>query len=163
MDKDNCITEVPKIPIPMKHSSAFVDINGDCVNDILLQSKLGDKNYLEFWIGMKEENEIKYCFKERKFIDNELGLFSIVDINVDGQLDLAFPITNSQPPKVYVAYNQIKIENDWTVNYCDTARSIQYHQNDTIFSNFEINVEDNVIIIFICFNILVYANIQLNK
>ena len=63
---ENCLNEPTNIPIGVHHSSAFVDINGDCVSDLLIHSKLGKEIFLEIWIGMKINNEIKYCLKEKK-------------------------------------------------------------------------------------------------
>ena len=156
LDKDICLLENPKIPIARKHSSAFVDINGDCVSDMLIHSKMGNKVYLEIWIGMKIDNEIKYCLKEKKIIDNKLGLFSLVDINVDGQLDLAFPITESQPPQVYIAYNQIKVENDWSINYCETAQEKKYNISETLFSDLRVDSINNVIIKYFYLNLFIF-------
>jgi len=144
LDDEKCLTENVKIPIADEHSSAFVDINGDCVSDLLIHSRLGNEIFLEFWIGMKINKEIKYCLKEKKLIDNKLGLFSLVDINVDGQLDLAFPITESRPPQVFVAYNQIKVENDWSSNYCETAQKKKYFKNETLFSDLKSDLVTNV-------------------
>lgn len=142
-DEEKCQNgKEEKIPIAENHASAYVDINGDCVSDLLIHSKLGNKNYLEFWIGMKINEEIKYCLKEKKVLNENLGLFSLVDINVDGQLDLAFPILNSQPPKVYVAYNRIKVENDWSNNYCETAQKKKYNKTEPLFEDLDLKVNN---------------------
>ena len=160
LEEENCLTSPVNIPIGVHHSSAFVDINGDCVSDLLIHSKLGNEVFLEFWIGMKRNNQIKYCLKEKKQINEKLGLFSLVDINVDGQLDLAFPILKSEPPQVFVAYNQIKVENDWSNNYCETAQIKKFQKNETLFSDLNSisinNVNSNFIKIF---NILVHTNL----
>jgi hypothetical protein len=156
LDDKKCLTEDIKIPIATEHSSAFVDINGDCVSDLLIHSRLGNDFYLEIWIGMKIDKKIKYCLKEKKLIDKNLGLFSLVDINVDGQLDLAFPVLNSKPPQIFVAYNQIKVENDWSNNYCETAQRKIYFINETLFSDLNTDIVTNVIFLSFLFNLILF-------
>jgi hypothetical protein len=155
-DEQKCLKEIVNFPIATEHSSAFGDINGDCVSDILIHSRLGNDFYLEIWLGMKIDNKIKYCLKEKKLIDKRLGLFSLVDINVDGQLDLAFPVINSKPPQIFIAYNQIKVQNDWSNNYCETAQKKIYYQNETLFSDLKIDIITNVIFLFSKFYFILF-------
>jgi hypothetical protein len=121
--------------ITQPHSSAFVDIDGDCINDLLVMSNYKSLNqatnatetkyYLEIWRGRLEDNQIKYCLTQSSVyqIDEKLGLFSLADIDRDSMLDIVFPIKNSSPPQILIAYNKVALEYDWTQDYCATHSS----------------------------------------
>lgn len=134
-------------PINNPHSSAFVDIDGDCINDILIHSKSGSKQYIEFWMGRKDFNgDVKYCLKEIKPIKDNFGLFSISDVNNDGNLDIVFPIKDSSPPAIFVAYNKNFFQYDWTLNYCDSVQNSKRDINKILFDNFDDSINTDVII-----------------
>lgn len=137
-EEEDCVKAYFYNPINKDHSSAFIDINGDCINDLLIHSSRDGNQYLEFWIGRKNPvGEIKYCLKEIKDIKKDFGLFSLSDVNNDGHLDIVFPIRNSQPPAIFVAYNQKKFNYDWTRNYCESVQSIKYDKNEKLFDDFD--------------------------
>jgi len=114
------------------HSSAYVDIDGDCLNDILIKSMVEERiegtnstttsYYLEIWRGIIENDEIKYCLSMSSVydLDPNLGPFSIADINRDSLPDIIFPVINSSPPRIIIGYNKINLEYDWTKDYCQT-------------------------------------------
>lgn len=143
-----CLREDYNFPINKAHSSAFVDINGDCINDILFHSSDASRQFLEIWIGKKSaDGKIKYCLSEKKPIPYNFGLFAIADINNDGQLDLVFPIKNSVPPAIYVAYNQKAFDYDWTKNYCESiqeANAKNIKEKEILFDPFNANIITNV-------------------
>lgn len=142
---DDCLKASSFFPIKRDHSSAFVDINGDCINDLLIHSESGTDQYLEFWIGRKNiTGQVNYCLKEIKKLNNDFGLFSISDVNNDGHLDLVFPIKNSRPPAIFVAYNQKKFDYDWTKNYCESVQSVKYDKNEKLFDEFDHRIITNV-------------------
>ncbi len=134
-------------PLNLIHSSAFIDIDGDCTNDLLLVSvketpdaDKSDKT-LEIWRGVIKNSNKLYCLKENSVIplQPELNLFSIADINRDGMLDLVFPVNNLQP-RVLVAYNKIRLVMNWTDEYCDS------HPNskNAITQVFDITVDTSI-------------------
>lgn len=132
-----------KYPIPESQSSSFVDIDGDCRNDLLIVSNNENERYLEIWKGRIEDNNIKYCLSKSStyILDTKLGDFTIADIDRDGMLDIVFPILDTN--SILVAFNKIKNELDWSADYCET------HQNMTVvtdlFNKFSIgNVNDEV-------------------
>jgi hypothetical protein len=103
-------------PIPPNQSSAFIDVDADCRNDIVIQTE----GKLEIWRGRLIDNKIKYCLSKNSYfdLDPKLGHFTISDIDRDGLLDLIFPIQDSS--KILIGYNKIKLEYDWSENYCKT-------------------------------------------
>lgn len=124
--------------ISQPHSSAFVDIDGDCINDLLIMSNYKTLNkaanttetnyYLEIWRGKLENNHIKYCLTQSSVyeLDEKLGLFSLADVDRDSLLDIVFPIKNSSPPQILIAYNKVPLEYDWTQDYCANHNSRTY-------------------------------------
>lgn len=149
--RNECLNEDYNFAISKPHSSAFVDINGDCINDILIHSMKGTSRYLEFWIGKKAaEGEIKYCLKDIKSVPDNFGIFSITDVNNDGHLDLIFPIKDNVPPAIFVAYNKKKFDYDWTKNYCESVQSENNNStiNEILFDEFDkekiTNVHKNI-------------------
>ena len=67
-EDDDCLKDVISYSINSPHSSAFVDINGDCINDLLIHSKYESDQFLEIWFGRKDfkSKKIKYCLKKKK-------------------------------------------------------------------------------------------------
>jgi len=144
-NEKDCVQSLSFNPIKRDHSSAFIDINGDCINDLLIHSSKDGNQFLEIWIGRKNfAGDIKYCLKEIKPIKKEFGLFSLSDVNNDGHLDIVFPIRNSQPPAIFVAYNQKKFNYDWTKNYCESVQGIKYDKNENLFDDFNDKIITNV-------------------
>lgn len=136
------------IPISNPHSSAFVDIDGDCLNDMLILSNMTTvkednttvtKTYLEIWRGIKEDNEIKYCLTESSVyeVHPSLGLFSIADIDRDSMLDIIFPVITAKPAKILIALNRIKLEYDWTQDYCENHAQLDATTNFKIPAAFD--------------------------
>lgn len=137
------------------HSSAFVDIDGDCINDILIKSMseeqiqipetnsttIHTKYFLEVWRGVIEDNKIKYCLSQSSVYDLEpnLGTFSIADINRDSMPDIVFPVLESFPPKIIIGYNQINLEYDWTADYCKTHNKYIVTKSDNSYSYLNFN------------------------
>ena len=142
-----------KLPFESPNTNAFVDIDGDCINDIIISSyDTSNKNErkLEIWKGVLENNEIKYCLSTLNVysIDSSLGLFSVVDIDRNALPDLVFPIIDSSPPQIFVAHNIISMSYTWTSDYCTDHPPINLSQNpdskiNKIFEEFNIKNSNN--------------------
>lgn len=126
-------------PLLSGQTHSFIDIDGDCLNDIILVSPISEDNQtvekesifdfnfsqenvpnknMEIWRGRLSHNnqhesnsKIKYCLKKNSIIPlvPALNKFTISDINRDGMLDLVFPIT-SRFPRLLIVYNLLNIE-----------------------------------------------------
>ncbi len=135
-----------KVPIPFSHSSAFVDIDADCQNDLLIESSETDpktKKTLEIWRGQRihsdsestntETNSIKYCLTTDSIykLDDNLGQFTIADINRDGLLDIIFPVMYSS--KLLIALNKIDLVYDWSDDFCKVHFNPKLNNLTTIF------------------------------
>ena len=156
-----------KLAFESPNSNAFVDIDGDCLNDMIISSydKESKKRKLEIWKGVFENEEVKYCLSSNNIydVDDSLGLFTVVDVDRNALPDLVFPILNSSPPKILVSYNIISMSYTWTSDYCTNHPPINFNKNpnskiDKIFENFNIknsnknnyimNIHDNKNLMF---------------
>lgn len=132
------------------NSNGYVDIDGDCLNDLLIMSvDKSNQKYLEIWKSVIENNQIKYCLTSSNVypLDNSLGLFTIVDIDRNAMPDIVFPVLNSYPPKIVIAYNKVPIKYDWTDNYCDNHEPISISSGSipTFFEQIKIDLNSNYI------------------
>ena len=137
-----------KLPFESPNANAFIDIDGDCINDIIISSyDPSNKNErkLEIWKGVFENQEIKYCLSTVNVynIDSSLGLFTVVDVDRNALPDLVFPIINSSPPQILVSYNILPISYDWTSDFCSDHPPINFNKSPNakiskIFDDFKI-------------------------
>jgi hypothetical protein len=148
-----------RVQILEGHSSAFVDIDADCQNDLIIFSR--DKrwdpttsttvsaNYVEIWRGTVENNQVKYCLTKSSVfrLDNKLGPFTIADINRDGLLDIVFPILNTA--NVFISYNKINLQYDWSADYCKTHSNINLTNMPEVFDSLGLDSNSNVTIMII--------------
>ena len=140
-----------KMQFESPNSNAFIDIDGDCLYDIIISSydTQEKKRKLEIWKGVFEDNEVKYCLSLNNVydVDDSLGLFTVVDVDRNALPDLVFPILDSSPPKILVSYNVISMSYIWTSDYCTDHPPINMDKNPNaeikkIFENFSIKNSD---------------------
>lgn len=105
-------------PFANAHSSAFLDLDGDCVNDLFLVTTENNFNYVEIWRGRIVNNSLFYCFFQEFKLDPSIGHFSFADIDRNGYIDIVYPINNGVPA-IGVSFNQIKIGMNWDEDYCE--------------------------------------------
>ena len=152
-----------KLPFESPNTNAFIDIDGDCINDILISSYDPNNNNirtLEIWKGVIENEEIKYCLSNVNIynVEPSLGLFTVVDVDRNALPDLVFPILNSNPPQILISYNIISMNYDWTRDYCTDHKPINFSKSPdsqiskifdefkigaTTKNNYVINIHDN--------------------
>ena len=140
-----------KVPFESPNTNAFIDIDGDCLNDIIISSydNQNKKRKLEIWKGVFEDEEVKYCLSSNNIydIDDSLGLFTVVDVDRNALPDLVFPILNTSPPQILVAYNIISMSYTWTSDYCTDHPPINFNKSPNseikkIFENFNVKVSN---------------------
>ena len=147
-----------KLPFESPNTNAFVDIDGDCINDIIISSynpNQKNERSLEIWKGVIENEEIKYCLSRLNVYDvhSSLGLFTVVDIDRNALPDLVFPILDSSPPQILISYNIIKMSYIWTNDFCSDHPPINFSKSPNekiqkIFEDFKIgtSTKNNYII-----------------
>lgn len=121
----------------IKSTATNTKLNNDAANEGRKQTNL---RYLEIWRGVIHNNQIKYCLSTSSLYElkENLGLFSLSDIDRDGALDIIFPVLES-PPKILVAFNKQKITYDWTEDYCATHIKQSGKEIPLLFDDFVVN------------------------
>eukprot|EP00923_Selenidium_pygospionis_P000536 GHVN01000893.1.p1 GENE.GHVN01000893.1~~GHVN01000893.1.p1 ORF type:complete len:670 (+),score=44.31 GHVN01000893.1:57-2066(+) len=83
-------------PFGNPHSSAFVDVNGDCKPDLVLVVEYSDSKGLlvEFWLNEHSDGRSFYRRDRSKDIILPAGSGQVLfaDLNADGTVDIAFPL-----------------------------------------------------------------------
>jgi hypothetical protein len=122
-------------PIPSDYASAFIDLDADCQNDVVIHYK----DTLEIWRGGIEDGNVKYCLSLNSVykLEDKLGHFSIADVDRNGMLDIIFPIKDSA--SVLIGYNKLEIVYDWSADYCQSHKTIGFNSANEIFDRMIIN------------------------
>ncbi|CDR94221.1 T-cell immunomodulatory protein-like protein precursor, putative [Babesia bigemina] len=104
--------------VPSPHSSAFVDINGDCRADLILLVQHENKRYLQIWETEADNNRMKYIRNPNKDIvlPTNHGQVSFADFNGDGTIDIVVPYCNQlnaersciQGSRIFITFNHQK-------------------------------------------------------
>ena len=134
------------LAINIDHSSAFVDIDGDCQNDLIIHStyfyydtslnQTMKKSLLEIWRGSFKDSKVQYCLTKSSVYDltDDLGPFTIDDFDRDGLLDIIFPILNTG--NVLIAHNKMKLTYDWSLDYCASHANLNLTNIPIVFDAF---------------------------
>lgn len=107
------------------YASAFIDVDADCKNDLIIQSvntEDNNKMFLEVYRGRNDTvddvNVSKYVLDEDSLIEieSDSDAFTLGDFDDDGLVDIAIPKKNSH--KITILYNMIDLKYDWTEDFC---------------------------------------------
>ncbi|KAJ2726077.1 hypothetical protein GGI07_000860 [Coemansia sp. Benny D115] len=79
------------------HSSAFVDLDGDCLADIFVVCE-GNEEY-QIWVNSAEG----FRYSQTGKLPSGAGPVSFADMNADGSMDMVVPIPGKS--EIYVIYN----------------------------------------------------------
>ncbi|KAH6578731.1 hypothetical protein BASA50_008422 [Batrachochytrium salamandrivorans] len=90
--------------LPHPHSSAFIDLDGDCLADVFLMCDDGSGNLsYQIWVNSKKNG---FQFARAGGIPKGAGQISFADMDADGTMDMVFPVCNKgQSCTINVAYN----------------------------------------------------------
>lgn len=140
------------VDLSLYGGSAVVDINGDCIGDLIITHEDEDDNrIIEIYLGYRNEKDKKkyYCLNKKteiKLPNSEsygaLTLSSINDKkskNIAPMFDLLIPIPCNN--SVLIIFNQKKEDYDWTDKYCDVYDKKHKGENDDTIL-FEYNIND---------------------
>lgn len=83
-------------PIDMPHSNAFVDINGDCLSDLIITSNNGSR-YLEVWLNSDASGTPEFSLADILELPQGAGQVTFSDLDRDGTMDFVFPVCWPQP------------------------------------------------------------------
>ncbi|KAJ1675725.1 hypothetical protein EV182_000713 [Spiromyces aspiralis] len=90
----------PMCRLAVPHSSAFVDLDGDCLPDIFVVCEGGS---FQIWT-----NSMNHGFTLARETDLPAGTgpISFADVDGDGAMDIVFPVCNGGSCDIRVAYNK---------------------------------------------------------
>ncbi|KAJ2705973.1 hypothetical protein FB645_001950 [Coemansia sp. IMI 203386] len=92
-------TSSPKMcKLAAPHSSAFVDLNGDCLPDLFVVCD-GNEEY-QIWTN----TESGFVYSQTGKLPSNAGPVSFADMNADGSIDMVIPVVGST--QIYVLYNE---------------------------------------------------------
>ena len=134
-------------PISTKGGIAFVDLDGDCLPDIVLTHDENDKRLIEIYTSKRQyDDNKKYCLKQVIELEDKdkYGAFAITrvndnkDENYAPMLDILIPLIKEN--KINIFKNKQKIGYKWSNNYCnEDFANIKNDKNDTLFYNYSID------------------------
>ena len=97
-------TQLPGSQLATPHTSSTVDVNGDCVADLVTVTLENGVKYLEFW-SVKTLAEGQPMARIMSL--HGLGLLSWTDIDSDGDLDIIAPVEHKGRWRyILILYNQ---------------------------------------------------------
>ncbi|PKI82542.1 hypothetical protein MVES1_003813 [Malassezia vespertilionis] len=104
---EHSVNPLPGCELADPHSSAFVDMNGDCLADLFLvcKDKLSGQLAYQIWTADKEKPKT-YSFARGGFLPKGTGALSFADMNRDGTMDVVFPTCQGGKCQINIAYNQ---------------------------------------------------------
>ncbi|KAJ2385581.1 hypothetical protein GGI05_004654 [Coemansia sp. RSA 2603] len=80
------------------HSSAFVDLNGDCLADLFVVCD-GNEEY-QIWTN----SDAGFVFSQSGKLPSNAGPVTFADMNSDGSIDMVIPIVGAT--QIYIIYNE---------------------------------------------------------
>ncbi|KAI8881111.1 hypothetical protein K501DRAFT_223676 [Backusella circina FSU 941] len=89
---DSCIWANP-------HSNAFVDLDGDCLADLVFVCE----NKIQIWINQRDQG---FKLAQTATLPEGAGPLSFGDIDGDGSIDIVFPVCKNSVCSIHVVYNQ---------------------------------------------------------
>ncbi|KAF9357346.1 hypothetical protein BGX26_003894 [Mortierella sp. AD094] len=94
----------PKCTLSDPHSSAFVDLNGDCLADIFLTCYDDNQYSYVVYVNNKDEG---FSFGTSGLLPAGAGQVTFADIDGDGAVDMVVPACDTHGQcSIYVYYNQ---------------------------------------------------------
>lgn len=115
------------------HSNAFIDLNGDCMADLVLTciatqpipdiGIAANEKYLEIWLNSSTGFQV---FSKRKILPAGAGAISFTDFDGDGGVDILFPVCD--PPGSCTTENSIHIFFNQKKSICDEKECLPRSQ-----------------------------------
>ncbi|KAI9311839.1 hypothetical protein BX666DRAFT_1992962 [Dichotomocladium elegans] len=85
------------------HSNAVVDLDGDCLADLVFVCQKSNYQTVQLWINQRDGT---YNMAHEFALPNGAGPVSFADIDGDGSSDIIFPVSLGSKQEIHVVYNQ---------------------------------------------------------
>lgn len=90
------------------HSSAFVDLNGDCAADLFIESTNGGYKYWEIWL--RNPSDQLFCQVAYDQITLSTSPVTFADYDANGRIDFLYadsPLSNNEALNIHVVLNTL--------------------------------------------------------
>ncbi|KAI8381145.1 uncharacterized protein BYT42DRAFT_565436 [Radiomyces spectabilis] len=86
------------------HSNAFLDLDGDCLADVVFicEGQSGQRQ-VQLWTNQREQG---FKMAQQFDLPRGAGSISFADMDGDGSVDMIFPVCNNDKCQIHVVYNQ---------------------------------------------------------
>ncbi|KAL7335883.1 hypothetical protein PS15p_201296 [Mucor circinelloides] len=106
------------------HSNAFVDLDGDCLADLVFVcSKSSGSKSIQIWSNRRDKG---FALSHEADLPSGAGPLSFADIDGDGSIDIVFPVCQNKVCSIHVVYNQQMGLCSKSQEASTTCRSAQY-------------------------------------
>ncbi|KAF9918621.1 hypothetical protein FBU30_000125 [Linnemannia zychae] len=95
----------PACTLSDPHSSAFVDLNGDCLADLFLTCYDASKAQHSYVVYVNNK-DAGFSFGVSGLLPNGAGQVTFADIDGDGAVDMVVPACDNHGCSIYIYYNQ---------------------------------------------------------
>lgn len=153
-EAESCKNPNTKDSISLPDSNAFLDLNGDCIPDIVLtRQKSTGETYYEIYSQVFRNGQSKYCLaaQDGQLVDKndvragetgtaKMPIMEFADFNRDGMMDIAFA---SETGVLSILYNQFSAPGPKSTNLCSDVNNIKSLAERKIFPTYPFNAGDN--------------------
>ncbi|KAG8833578.1 hypothetical protein FRC17_010402 [Serendipita sp. 399] len=109
----NPSSSIPECVLPNPHSSAIVDLDGDCSADLFLTCKTPGSDRISYQIWLNDPSGGGFKLGQTGLMPKGAGMVSFADMDRDGTMDMVFPVCESVDSdgighgcSINVAYNK---------------------------------------------------------
>ncbi|KAI7881702.1 hypothetical protein K492DRAFT_236516 [Lichtheimia hyalospora FSU 10163] len=85
------------------HSNAMVDLDGDCMGDLVFVCQRTGYQTLQLWLNQREGG---FKMADELQLPSGAGPVSFADIDGDGSADIVFPVNSGSKQEIHIVYNQ---------------------------------------------------------
>lgn len=162
-DSSDCKSPNTSDLISMPNSNAFIDLNGDCLADLVLTRQTGNpedttdvKTYYEIYSQLFVDGKVKFCLaaQDGQLVSptdvrtgtkgsSKMPFMEFADFNRDGMTDIAFM---SETGTLSILFNQLSAPGSKATNLCNDVGNTRILKNRKVFPTFPFTAEQNGVV-----------------